>query len=140
MDTEAWLVVAAAGQAGLTAVAQIRLARQRIPTVLSGETDPRDVATDPERYPQRTLKFAQNLSNQYESPVLFLTCIAIALASGLASPVLVGLAFVWLASRAAHMAIHTGSNDVNLRFLAFSAGFVALIAMWGVLAIATVAR
>ena len=138
VDMNAWLVVAAAGQAGLTAVAQIRLALQRIPAVLSGEADPRAVANDPESYPQRTLKYARNLTNQYESPVLFLACIAVALAAGLSGPVLVGLAYAWLVTRAAHMAIHTGSNDVRLRFLAFAAGFVILLAMWGVLAVAAI--
>lgn len=133
-------MAAAAGQARLTSVAQVRLARQRIPAVLSGETDRRDVATNPERYPPRTLKFAQNLSNQYQSPALFFACIALALAAGLSSPVLVGLAFGWIVSRAAHMAIRTGGNDINLRFLALSAGFVVLMSMWVVLAIAAIAR
>lgn len=136
MDIAMWLVVAAAGQAGLTFLAQIRLARQRIPAVLSGETDPRKVATAPELYPQRSLKYAQNLTNQYESPVLFFACIAIALSAGLANAALVALAFVWIASRAAHMAIHTGRNNVKLRFLAFSAGFLALVAMWSTLLVA----
>lgn len=133
MDNSAWLVIAAAGQAGLTLLAQVRLAVQRIPAVLSGETDPREVATAPERYPQRTLKYAQNLTNQYESPVLFLACIAIALAAGLESATLVGLAFAWLAMRAVHMAIHTTINTVNLRFYAFAAGFLTLMAMWGLI-------
>ena len=72
--------------------------------------------------------------------MLFFAAIAIALAAGLAGPALAWLAWGWLAVRVAHMAIHVGRNDVRLRFYAFLASCVILLAMWAVLMSAALGR
>ncbi len=139
MTAETWLILAAAGQAAIVAASYALLGRGRIAALKAGEYRMRDIATDRSRYPERLHKLANNVGNQFETPVLFLAAIAIALTAGLAGTVLAVLAWAWLASRAVHMGIHVGRNDVRQRFYAFGAGCLILLAMWVVLVAAALA-
>ena len=80
--------------------------------------------------------FARNsLSNQFELPPLFhIACLALFVTGG-AGAVAVTLAWLFVASRYAHAFIHVTSNRIRYRQPAFTAGFVIVALMWGVLAV-----
>lgn len=80
--------------------------------------------------------FARNaLANQFELPVLFhLACLALYVTGGAGTLVLV-LAWLFVVSRYVHTLIHVTSNRIRLRQPAFIVGFVAVIALWGLLAV-----
>lgn len=86
--------------------------------------------------PADSLFLRNNLVNQFELPVLFhACCLALAVAQAVAWPSLL-LAWLFVASRYAHAAIHVTSNRIRYRRPAFIAGFLVLAAMWGWLAFA----
>ena len=61
--------------------------------------------------------------------VLFYLLVLLALATATADLLLAALSWIIVASRLVYAAIHTGSNDVRKRFLAFLAGVLVLLAM-----------
>ena len=68
--------------------------------------------------------------NLLELPVLFYVACALMLATGKFDATQVALAWVFVATRAVHAAIHIGINYVPLRFAAFFAGSVTLAVLW----------
>ena len=84
---------------------------------------------------EQATKVANNFKNHFELPVLFFGAIAIGLALKISDPLLVGFAWMFVASRAVQTYIHIGANRVWPRFAAYITGAVALLAMWIVLAI-----
>ena len=85
--------------------------------------------------PQDSL-FAKNcLSNQFELPVLFhVACLALHVTGG-DGVWAVALAWLFALSRYAHAAVHVTTNRIRHRQPAFILGFVAVIALWGTLAV-----
>ena len=85
--------------------------------------------------PAESLFVRNNLANQFELPVLFHLCCLALYASGGVGMVVVMLAWVFVASRYVHAAIHVTTNRIRHRQPAFIAGFLSLGAMWAALAI-----
>lgn len=86
----------------------------------------RDNVTEPED--TRFLK--NNLTNQYELPVLFIAgCIA-NYATGHATVIAVLLAWLFVALRIAHAVIHVGQNRLRHRVPVFIAGFTVNGLLW----------
>ena len=80
-------------------------------------------------FPPLAQQAADNLSNQFELPVLFyLTCV-LAIMLGIESGVLQILAWVFVASRIGHAAIHLSVNRVTRRFTFWVIGLFAWAAM-----------
>lgn len=85
--------------------------------------------------PPESLFVRNNLTNQFELPVLFhVCCLVLFVSGGVGTPVIV-LAWVFVVSRYVHAAIHVTTNRIRHRQLAFTAGFLALGAMWAALAV-----
>ena len=78
---------------------------------------------------------ADNYRNLLEQPVLFYVAALAALALKIVSPPLVALAWIYVACRVVHTAIHCSTNRVKHRFFAFVASHAALLALWLVLAV-----
>lgn len=98
----------------------MRERRQRLQDMaLAGKTD----------WNEQSQKIANSYASQFELPVIFYALVAFALITGKADAWMTGLAWLFLASRVVHAAIHIGPNIVAWRFPAFAAGLVALIAM-----------
>ncbi len=133
------LILAAGLQAGLTFFAIVRMASSRIVVLKARDVALADVALDTRNYPERVHKLQNNVTNQFETPLLFFAAVAVALGAGVGTYLLAALAYLWLATRVVHMAIHTGSNDVVKRFRAFTAGLATLAAMWLVVIAAALA-
>lgn len=85
--------------------------------------------------PPESLFVRNNLTNQFELPVLFYAvCLALH-AVGSADLVSVVLAWLFVASRYAHAFVHVTTNRLRHRRPAFTAGFVLLALMWARLAL-----
>jgi hypothetical protein len=109
-----------------TGVMRVRAVRRRD---LQG-----DVSLGQRNWPQRTQQISNAFNNQWETPTLFYAGVAFAMIAGRSGPMLVGLAWAYVATRVIHALIYTTSNVVQLRFFAFAAGFVAVLVFWGTLA------
>jgi len=57
-----------------------------------------------------------------------------------AGPILMMLAWTWFGLRVVHAGIHITSNNLQVRFMAFGASVIALLAFWVVLAVEVVSR
>jgi hypothetical protein len=102
----------------------------RVASVRRGEVKVRDIALDSEKWPDKLRKRANNYRNQFELPVLFYAVVAFILAIGVAGPVELILAWIFVATRFVHTYIHMGSNYVRHRFYAFAASAFTLTLMW----------
>lgn len=72
----------------------------------------------------------RNLMNLLELPLLFyVVCIALYV-TGTVDGVALGLAWAYVALRAAHSAVHLTYNNVFHRLAVFAAGNVVLLAIW----------
>ena len=78
---------------------------------------------------------ADNYRNLFEAPVLFYLALVVAALSGLATPLVLALAWAYVAFRVLHSWIHCTYNRVKHRFYAFAASTFVLCALWVVLAI-----
>ena len=84
--------------------------------------------------PQQSLFVRNSLANQFELPPLFhIVCLALYVTAGVGT-VAVVLAWVFVLSRYVHAFIHVTSNRIRYRQPAFVVGFLAVIALWGMLA------
>jgi hypothetical protein len=80
--------------------------------------------------PDDAVQAARHYQNLFELPVLFYALVAILIAIPFVDIVLLALAWVFVALRSVHAAVHLGGNDVGLRFRIFAAGAAVLAAMW----------
>ncbi|MDA0222866.1 MAG: MAPEG family protein [Rhodobacterales bacterium] len=120
-------------QVALTFYAVIRMAQVRIKSIRQNRIRISDIALDARRYPEDAQKFANNLTNQFEFPMLLYVAVLFAMVYDAFS-----LAFAWLcigfvATRYLHRYIHVTSNDVVRRFQVFLVGIVLLSLAWLVL-------
>ena len=79
------------------------------------------------------LKAANNYKNLFEVPVLFFAAAAFALITRTVDGWMLGLAWLFVASRVGHTFIHVTSNTVMLRGPVFMVGIVAVLAMWALI-------
>ncbi|MCC5778416.1 MAPEG family protein [Nitratireductor sp. B36] len=85
--------------------------------------------------PPESLFVRNNLANQFELPVLFHSvCLALFAVEG-AGTVAIWLAWAFVLSRYAHAYVHVTSNRIRYRQPLFVLGFLALAAMWVLLAL-----
>ena len=78
---------------------------------------------------------ADNYKNLFEMPVLFYVALGVAYATSQVSPLVLGLAWGYVAFRVLHSYIHCTYNRVMHRFYAFLASNVLLWVLWGLLAV-----
>ena len=104
--------------------------RARIKSVRSRETRLRDISLDTGAWPNRVRQLGNNFDNQFDLPMLWYSCCALLLGTGLVDWIAVALSWLFLVSRIVHTLVHTGSNYVPTRMRVFVAGFGMVIAMW----------
>jgi hypothetical protein len=78
---------------------------------------------------------ADNYRNLFEAPVLFYLALVVAALAGPATPLVLGLAWAYVALRVFHSVIHCTYNRVRHRFYAFAASTLVLCVLWIALAI-----
>lgn len=93
--------------------------------------DPRYFLTyDAGRPSVDVVKTQRHYANLFELPVLFYVAVLAAMVQGFESKLFLILAWVFVATRVAHLLIHVGPNKLFLRMAAFLSGFVVLALMW----------
>ena len=94
-----------------------------------------DIALGQQSWPGAVQRISSCYSNQFESPALFLAGVVFAGLLGVHDPLVVGLAWLFIASRLVHALIYVTFNHILYRFLAFIVGFAAIGAIWALLAL-----
>ena len=85
--------------------------------------------------PARMVAASNHFSNLFEVPVLFYTVCLLAMIMNLQGPLLVLIAWIFVAARVLHALIHVTYNNVLHRTLAFSISVICVLAMWVIIAI-----
>ena len=126
------LILPVFAMVALTFVVMLRMYTQRVAEFRAKGIHPDEVKTR-QRFRERltdSANSADNYSNLLELPVLFYAAMLIALALLVTDPVLVALAWLYVASRAVHSYIHVTYNKVMHRFQAFAVSSVILLLIW----------
>lgn len=123
-----WPIVA---MVGLTIVVAGAMLAQRVGELRQRRISPRTIATSTQMNATlERVNCADNFRNLFEAPVLFyVLCLALTITQT-ASPWMVGAAWLYVATRVVHSAIHCTGNRVKHRFRAYLASSVVLIGMW----------
>lgn len=119
----------------LTIVVLLALGRARAVSMKARKQSLDDIAMNrPTDWDEQATKASNLYKNNFEMPVLFFACIGFALALQINSPVLVALAWLFVATRAVQSYVHLGANQVTYRGSAFLVGGLAVLLMWIMLA------
>ena len=124
------LILAVAAQVLLTMAIVVWMGFERVPRVARGEIAVKDIAVDRAAYPLRARLLSNSFDNQFQLPVLFYVAVLLALWNGGAGWVEAVLAWLFVALRYVHAAIHVTVNRVDQRFAVFAAGLVVLALLW----------
>ena len=124
------LILALAAQVLLTLVILVLMGRERVPRVRSGEIKIDDIAVERTAYPLKARLLSNNFDNQFQLPVLFYVAALLALWSGTPSLTELVLAWLFVALRYVHAAIHVTTNQVFQRFSAYVTGLAVLALLW----------
>ncbi|WP_417335702.1 MAPEG family protein [Halobacteriovorax marinus] len=77
----------------------------------------------------KTIQAQRNFSNLQEAPPLFYFLCLITFVTGNVTPLMMTLAWLFLASRIIHTLVHITTNKLPLRMLSFGAGWLILVLM-----------
>jgi len=80
--------------------------------------------------PEYLAKPTRHFGNLFEQPTLFYAACLAAMAVSAGGWVPVALAWIYVATRAAHSAVHLGGNRVRHRFRLYLASWLALLTLW----------
>ena len=102
---------------------------KRMSAVAQGNLQTDDLAYKSNE-PEASRRWANNLNNQFEVPVLFYVLIALLYATDSVNVSYLVLAFVFLAGRILHTFIQVSGDNVGLRGKVFTINFLAVACMW----------
>jgi len=85
--------------------------------------------------PERLRVASRNVVNLFEAPQLFYAAAIIIYVTGQTSPLLVTIAWLYVALRFIHSYVHLTSNVLVVRFRIFGLSWLTLVALWAVLGI-----
>lgn len=80
--------------------------------------------------PPHLVAAGRHYSNLFEMPLLFYITCLVAMFAGFQGPLMLTLAWIFVATRVVHTFIHLSYNNVLHRMLAFAAGVLCLLIMW----------
>lgn len=120
----------------LTGIVWLEMYRRRLGYTSAQGIDPQSLAdaSDVKTVLKPVQAPANNLTNLFEIPVLFFAAILTIYATGIATGLLLGLAWAFVILRVFHSLIQLTSNAVMQRFFAYAASTFVLWAMWGLMA------
>lgn len=120
----------------LTFVVWLRLYFVRIPEMRRLRIHPQSVATSAGKAARLVdTRAADNFSNLFEVPLLFYLALVVAHMSGQATPLVLGLAWAFVAGRVLHSSIQCSYNKVMHRFGVYVVSTGVVWALWAVLAV-----
>ncbi len=119
----------------LTIIVAIRMYSHRVDFMKKNRIHPQKVQTRAQALEQLTdTRASDNFMNLFEMPVLFyVACLTIYVTNS-ASPLLVALAWAYVAFRVVHSFIHCSYNKVMHRFAVFILSAIVLLFIWLILA------
>jgi hypothetical protein len=118
----------------LTLMVWLRLYAVRIPEMRRLRIYPQAVATSAQKSARLVdTRAADNFSNLFEMPVLFYQALIVAYLTQQATPLVLGLAWVFVAGRALHSLIQCSYNKVMHRFTVYSLTTCVVWVLWAVL-------
>lgn len=94
----------------------------------------------PDQPPTRLTAVKNHFSNLFEVPLLFYVTCILSMVMGFQGPLLVTLAWVFVASRVVHTVIHVTYNNVIHRLIAFLTGALCILVMWLLMAAGVAGR
>ncbi|PCI71795.1 MAG: hypothetical protein COB38_05210 [Gammaproteobacteria bacterium] len=116
-------------QISLTLFIFILLGMRKTSAIKAGGVDREKTALDNSAWPEGVVKVSNNITNQFQTPILFyVVCIMFYLTDTVSMAVYV-LAWVYSITRLMHAFVHVSSNFVPARFGLFMIGVICLIAM-----------
>lgn len=115
----------------LTFSVAVSLLRARLRAVAAGDVHPGFFLLNRGgKPPRRLLQLEQHYQNLYEVPLLFYVWAIALYVTGAVTPVQLGLAWGFVATRLWHTWVHTRSNHLRWRLLSFSGGVLLLMIGW----------
>lgn len=120
----------------LTLAVWVRLYLVRIPEMRRLRIDPQSVATSAQKSSRLVdTRAADNFSNLFEVPVLFYLAVLVAHQAGLVTPLVLLLAWAFVAGRILHSLIQCSYNKVMHRFTVYALSTCVVAVLWMVLAL-----
>ena len=120
----------------LTAIVAVTMYRRRIAEMRTRRVHPQKLALSAQTASAlEDTRAADNFRNLFEAPVLFYVAMLTVYVTQITSPLYVGLAWIYVATRIAHSTIQCTYNRVMHRFLAFASGLLVLFAIFGLIAV-----
>lgn len=125
----------AVAMAALTFIVWMRMYFMRVGEMKRERVHPQAVALSAQMAERlKDTRAADNFRNLFELPVLFYLAVVVAVQTGQVTTITLALAWLFVALRVAHSAIHCSYNKVYHRFYAYFGGAVVLWLLWAVLA------
>ena len=118
-------------QVTLTVLVFITLAVVKAKAAKRGEIDRVKTALHDDAWPESVMKVNNNIRNQFQTPVLFYVLCFMLVQLNAVGPVVLGLAWAFVATRVLHAWIHITSNFVPRRRAVFMLGCLILIGLLG---------
>lgn len=120
----------------LTMVVWVRLYAVRIPEMRRLRIHPQAVATSAQKSARLVdTRAADNFSNLFEVPVLFYLALIVAYLTQQATPLVLGLAWGFVAGRVLHSLIQCSYNKVMHRFTVYVLSTCVVWVLWAVFAV-----
>ena len=118
-----------------TAVVTVTMYRRRVAEMRGRRIHPQRIALSAQAAAAlEDTRAADNFRNLFEAPVLFYIAVLTVFVTQLTSPLYVGLAWAYVATRIAHSTIQCTYNRVMHRFVAFASSLLLLFVMFGLIA------
>lgn len=100
-----------------------------------GEAKMRDIALGQSAWPDKPQQISNCFDNQFQVPTLFYVLVILAWITKFADLLFVVMSWIFVLSRFAHAYVHTSSNHVPTRFMAYAVGVFVLLLMWVIFAV-----
>jgi len=139
--SERAILLPALAMVALTIVVWFRMYTSRVAEMKRERIHPQSVATSAQMSARlNDTRAADNFRNLFELPVLFYVALLVFAYTGRVTTATLLLAWLFVALRVLHSAIHCTYNRVYHRFCAYLAVGLVLWALWGVIAFDLLAR
>ncbi|MEO0618943.1 MAG: MAPEG family protein [Pseudomonadota bacterium] len=125
----------ALAQVGITFFLLIWMGRVRLRALGGEKVRVAQIALGQRAWPEHAQRVSNAFHNQLEMPILFYAALLFGMQFQLASGWFVLLAWLFIASRLAHLFFHITGRNIHARFAAFCAGALVLVLMWIMLGI-----
>ncbi len=108
----------------------LKMGIQRMNAIKSRTVRIKDIALSEQGWTDDVKKISNSYASQMQLPLVFYIVVGFFVLLGKVDLAAVVLAWAFVLTRAVHFFIHTSSNHVPKRFMAFLFGIIVLIAMW----------